>query len=125
MSDMVVYDGRQIPAPVIDGKRYVAMKPIVEGMGLEWNKQLELIKRDAVLSEGMTITGIPSDGGMQSMVCLPFDYLNGWLFKVPANRYKGERREKLIKYQKECYQALSGYFNKGGATPPLLVSISA
>ena len=53
-----------------------------------WNKQLELIKRDPVLYSTMTIMGIVAvDGKERDMVCLPLEYLNGWLFKVPASRY--------------------------------------
>ncbi len=47
------------------GGALVAPKPISDALGLAWNKQLERIKRDPVLAEGMTIMGIPSPGGEQ------------------------------------------------------------
>lgn len=43
----------------------VAIKPICDTLGIAWNKQLERIKRDAILSEGMTIMVMPSPGGAQ------------------------------------------------------------
>jgi hypothetical protein len=49
------------------------------------------------------------------MICLPLEYLNGWLFKVPASRYKGWKREAVIRYQKKCYLALHDYFIHGAA----------
>ena len=49
------------------------------------------------------------------MVCLPIEYLNGWLFGIDVNRCKPEIRETLIKYKKECYQALHDYWFKGKA----------
>ena len=116
----IPFHGNEIIAVEKNGKKYVAMKPIVTALGLEWNKQLELIKRDAVLSEGMTITGIPSEGGIQESVCLPLEYLNGWLFKVSANRYKGKRRQVIELYQRECYHALYDYWHNGGAINPRL-----
>ncbi len=119
MSDLVIYDGRQIPAPMIDGKRFVAMRPIVEGMGLDWKDQLNLIRRDEVLNSTVVITTtVAEDGKIREMVCLPEEFLQGWLFKVPASRYTGERKEKIIRYQRECYKALHDYWTKGAAINP-------
>ena len=36
---------------------------IVDTLGLAWNKQLERLKRDPILAEGMTMTVLPSVGG--------------------------------------------------------------
>ncbi len=78
-------------------------------------RQRELpIQQQAGMGEGMTIMGIPSNGGLQEAVCLPLKYLNGWLFKVNANRYRGERREAVMLYQGECFEALFRYWNQGG-----------
>ncbi|KAA6208594.1 phage antirepressor N-terminal domain-containing protein [Avibacterium paragallinarum] len=92
---------------------YVAMKPICENIGLAWNAQYERIKRDEVLSQGMIVMITPTNGGEQEMVCLPIQYLNGWLFGIDVKRVKPEIRETLITYKRECYQALFDYWNKG------------
>jgi hypothetical protein len=115
----VNFHGNEIAVIEKDGKQYVAMKPIVEAMGLDWKKQHALIHRDPVLSSTVTVTGIVAeDGKKREMVCLPLDYLNGWLFKIPASRYTGKKREAIIMYQKECYKALFDYFHKGAAVNP-------
>lgn len=115
----VNFHGNEIAVIEKDGKQYVAMKPIVEAMGLDWKKQHALIHRDPVLSSTVTVTGIVADDGKKrEMVCLPLDYLNGWLFKIPASRYTGKKREAIIMYQKECYKALFDYFHKGAAVNP-------
>ncbi|TCJ96136.1 P22-like antirepressor protein [Volucribacter psittacicida] len=98
-----------------NGTHYTAMKPICENIGLAWNAQLLRIKRDEVLSKGMIVMITPTNGGEQEMVCLPIQYLNGWLFGIDTNRVKPEIRETLIKYKKECYQALHDYWFKGEA----------
>ncbi|MDA3979847.1 phage antirepressor N-terminal domain-containing protein, partial [Gallibacterium sp. AGMB14963] len=98
-----------------NGTYYTAMKPICENIGLAWNAQLLRIKRDEVLSKGMIVMITPTNGGEQEMVCLPIQYLNGWLFGIDTNRVKPEIRETLIKYKKECYQALHDYWFKGKA----------
>ena len=115
----VNFHGNEIAVIEKDGKQYVAMKPIVEAMGLEWKKQHALIHRDPVLSSTVTVTGVVAeDGKKRELVCLPLDYLNGWLFKIPASRYTGKKREAIIMYQKECYKALFDYFHKGAAVNP-------
>ena len=58
---------------------------------------------------------VAEDGKNREMVCLPIEYLNGWLFGIDVNRCKPEIRETLIKYKKECYQALHDYWFKGKA----------
>ena len=52
---------------------------------------------------------------MQEMLCLPLEYLNGWLFGIDENRVAPEIREPLILYKREAYSALHGYFMKGYA----------
>lgn len=115
------FHGDEIAVLEKDGTQYVAMKPIVEAMGLDWSGQLKLIKGDAVLSKGMVVTSIPSEGGEQDAVCLPLNKLNGWLFKIPASRYSGERKAAIIRYQEECYDVLFDYFHKGGTTDPAML----
>jgi hypothetical protein len=114
----VEFHGQKLLTTEKDGVVYVAMKPVVENIGLTWRKQLALITRDPVLSEGITIMGIPSAGGVQDAVFLPLEYLNGWLFRVNASRYAGNRRESIIAYQRECYRALYSYWHRGGAINP-------
>ncbi|MDE3995897.1 phage antirepressor N-terminal domain-containing protein [Glaesserella parasuis] len=99
-----------------NGTRYTAMKPICENIGLAWEPQLLRIKRDDILSSTMIITIIVAeDVKNREMVCLPIEYLNGWLFGIDVKRCKPEIRETLIKYKKECYQALHDYWFNGKA----------
>ena len=118
---MINFHGNEIAVIEKDGTQYVAMKPIVEAMGLDWSGQLKLIKGDAVLSKGMVVTSIPSEGGEQDAVCLPLNKLNGWLFKIPASRYSGERKAAIIRYQEECYDVLFDHFHKGGTADPAML----
>lgn len=104
---------------MIDGVEYTAIKPIVEGMGLDWESQYKLIQRDMILSQGISITEIPSKSGIQKTLCLPLKYLNGWLFKINASRYKNKfQQEAIIKYQLECYDVLHNYWKNGAAINP-------
>lgn len=114
----VDFYGDEIPTALVvideDGRQVIYVPcGLVEYMGLSWPGQWERIKRDAVLSEivqGVRVTRTPEEGGTQVMLCLPLDYINGFLFGINANRVKPELRDRLITYQRECYQVLSAAF---------------
>lgn len=100
----------------------VAMKPICEAIGIDWEAQRKRIVRHPVMSQGASIMEVPSEGGIQQTWTLPLDMLNGWLFGVEASRVKPEIRERLVEYQRECFQVLHDYWTKGQAThavPPV------
>lgn len=63
----------------------------------------------------MVVMAIPSEGGEQDMVCLPLEYLNGWLFGIDDTRVAAGIRESLVIYKREAYGALYNYFIKGFA----------
>ena len=99
-----------------NGTHYTAMKPICENIGLDWKSQYSRMKRDDVLNSTVVIiTTVAEDGKNREMLCLPIQYLNGWLFGIDINRCNPEIRDTLIKYKKECYQALHDYWFNGKA----------
>lgn len=106
----VDFHGQSILATTIEGKPYVAMKPIVENIGLQWEAQQKRIQRNPVLKAAMSMMDIPSAGGVQQTTCLPLSMLNGWLFGVDVNRVREEIRPKLIRYQTECFEVLAQHF---------------
>lgn len=92
---------------------YVALKPIVEAMGLNWSGQEQRVKREPTLSQGICVMHIPSPrgGGKQEVLGLRLDLLPGWLFTISALRIKGAQiRERIILYQRECYGVLAEHF---------------
>lgn len=109
-SKIVKFNNQQIPVYFVGDKPFVAMKPICENIGLQWEAQLKRIKRNHVLNQGMSIMDIPTNGGNQQIVCLPFSMLNGWLMGVDANKVKPEIKDTLTKYQLECYDVLYKHF---------------
>lgn len=89
---------------------YVPVRPICDFLGVAFSGQRERIDRDPVLSEVaqfVRVTRTKSQRGNPNMLCLPLDYLNGWLFGISAQRVKEDVRERLIRYQRECYQVLA------------------
>lgn len=101
----------------------VPIRPICDYLGVDWSAQYRRINRDAVLAEsvqGVAVTTTPSadgrGGGLQEMMCLPLKFLPGWLFGINADRVKAELREKIVRYQRECYDVLAEAFVAGRLT---------
>lgn len=93
---------------------FVPIRPICDFLGVTWDPQRRRINRDPVLSKNtqrvtVTVTDSYRTVGRE-MICLNLDYLNGWLFGINASRVKDEVRERLIRYQEECYRVLARAF---------------
>ncbi|MBF7693956.1 phage antirepressor N-terminal domain-containing protein [Acinetobacter sp. FNA3] len=93
-----------------NGQPYTPMKPIVEGMGLDWKSQFSKIK-DKFSSSMVEITiQVIGDIQSRSYICLPVRKLAAWLYSVSPNKVKPEIRETVIKYQNECDDVLWDYW---------------
>lgn len=108
----VNFRGDQLYGFENDDGTFVALKPIVESMGMDWNGQYQRVKRDPILSEGMCVMHTPfGRGGSQEATCLKLELVNGWLFTIDSSRIKDEAvREKVLVYQRECYGVLHKHF---------------
>lgn len=89
----------------------VAIKPVVHGMGLNWETQYRKLRHHPVLNKGMVIMTIPSAGGPQAMTALPLNRLNLWLATINPNKVPDvETRARIIRYQEEAADALFDHF---------------
>lgn len=108
----VNFHGASLLVTTINGQPHVAVRPICDAIGVDWKAQYQRIHRHPVLSSTVVITTTTdaADGKNRSMVMLPIDRLNGWLFGLNADRVKPELRERVIQYQRECFDALASHF---------------
>jgi ferredoxin-thioredoxin reductase catalytic subunit len=122
---VVFYDDEITAVVTADNEIYIPLRPLCDYLGVGWSGQYERINRDLVLSEvvmsvRVTRTDI-AEGSKQpktsEMTCLPLDYLNGWLFGINAQRVKESVRDKLVRYQRECYRVLAREFVQTAVTP--------
>jgi len=122
---LIPFHGTTIATFEMDGEVFVAMRPIVEAIGLAWQGQLERLKRHPVLKScvSVTLTQLPGDRQKREYVVLPLEFLHGWLFTVSAERAKPEVRDRLVEYQRECFHVLDAYWRKGVAANPRLRTI--
>lgn len=94
-------------------EKYVAIKPICEAIGVDYDKQLERINRDEILNQLTPIWGATgTDGKTYKMRVISLRYVFGWLFTININKVKPEIKEAMIKYKMECYNALFDMFTK-------------
>lgn len=118
--DVLFYDDEITAVRVAAGDIYIPVKPLCEMMGVSWTGQRRRINRDAVLSEAIRSVNVtftePNRTRQIAMLCLPLDYISGFLFGINADRVKPEIKEKLIRYQRECYKVLNEAFIEGRLT---------
>src|SRR5882762_1741505 len=118
----VDFYGDEITTAVVDiegrAMMYVPLRPICDYLGLSWSGQRERTMRDPVLSKQVRFVRVTRTnlGGNPEIVCLPVDFLNGWLFGINASRVKSELKEKVIRYQSDCYRILWEAFNPQSVT---------
>lgn len=122
--EVVFYTDKVLALRLADGGVYVPIKPICDVLGVDWSSQRKRIGRDPVLSSmvmSVVITTTDIDPASKrprtsEMLALPLDILNGWLFGISADRVKADLRERIIRYQKECYKVLAEAFREGRLT---------
>lgn len=113
----VPFHGADLYVVEHDGKPFTPMKPIVEGMGIDWKSQhAKLAANDG--RWGMVEIAIPTAGGIQLMACIALRKLFGWLAGIHVGKIKPEIRPTVLTYQNECDDVLWQYWNDGIAINP-------
>ncbi|ASG56793.1 MAG TPA: hypothetical protein DCM34_11000 [Salmonella bongori] len=91
---------------------YTPMKPIVEGMGMDWKSQfIKLKQRFKTCVVDITIQ-LPGDNQRRSVICLALRKLSAWLNTISPNKVRPEICERVIRYQEECDDVLYEYWTK-------------
>jgi hypothetical protein len=111
----VPFHGQSLLATLVNDVPYVALKPICENIGVDWEGQRQKINRHPVLKQVACMikaTSLGQDGKSYFVetLMLPVKFLNGWLFGIDSNRVKPEIRDRLIAYQTECFEVLANHF---------------
>jgi hypothetical protein len=105
-----------------DDTVFVPVRPICDLLGVSWSSQQNRINRDEVLSTvaetiSVFVTNTQGADQRRAMLCLPLDYISGFLFGLSAGRVREDIRDKIIRYKKECYHVLAEAFQEGRLTP--------
>jgi hypothetical protein len=90
---------------------WVAMRPVVEGMGLDWKTQYRKL---TAASERFCVvimtTQVPGDDQSRDHIFIPLGRLFGWLMTIYPSKVAPEIRPEVIAYQQECDRVLAHHF---------------
>lgn len=114
---IVAFNGASLVTAKIKEIIYVAMRPIVEAIGLDWAGQTVKLNKNKE-RYGCCVIATPSNGGIQDMLFIPLRKLNGWLFSINPEKVRPDLKETVIQYQEECFEVLYSYWTKGVAINP-------
>lgn len=100
------FNGKLIGVAHVEGKNWVAVKPICEALNVNYERQRQNIHNSPILGELPAIQQVvAADGVPREMLCLEEKYIYGWLFSLNSSS------PELIAFQKECYDVLFNHFH--------------
>lgn len=100
------FNGRTIFFVAADGQYWIALKPICEALGVDFERQRKNLHNDEILSQlPSEQTVVAADGKLRKMLCLPEFYVYGWIFQIQSSS------PELLKYKWECYRVLYNHFH--------------
>ncbi len=111
----VDFYGKKLTAIKEDEIEYVAMRPIVDEIGLEWSGQQKKLSNNKDKFNCVHKYTVGLDGKPRKMLCIPLKKLNGYLFSINPEKVHERIRDKVVLYQEECFKTLYDYFTKGFA----------
>lgn len=99
------------------GERWVVMRPVVEGMGLNWSGQYTRL-RSAEKRWGLRVFGYPNtSGGIQETLCIPLKRYPGWVNTINTAKIPDPAvRQRVELYQDASAEALYQFWATGAAT---------
>lgn len=95
-----------------DASKLVPIKPICEALGIDFDSQRKKLKDDEDLNSVTVLsTATGSDNKQYEMLCIPLEFVFGWLFTINPKNVKPEAQETVRAYRMECYRALYKHFS--------------
>ena len=89
----------------------VPIKPIFDAIGVAFERQFSKLKEHEILAPTVTLrVMVAADGKQREMVCLPLEFVYGWIFTINTKNVSKEAHDSVLRYQLECYQALYTHF---------------
>lgn len=105
LEKFITFNGKKIVLLDENGTWLVAIRPICEALGVNFDRQYKNLKKSKILGQLYAEQHmVAADGRIRNMICLPELFIYGWLFQIESNA------PGLEEYQWECYKALFGHF---------------
>lgn len=94
-----------------NGNVFVPVKPICDAIGVAYQSQQLKLQEHELLAPTITLRVIvAADGKQREMVCLPLEYVYGWIFTINPKNVSGVAHDAVLRYQLECYKVLYEHF---------------
>lgn len=100
-----------------DGKIYAAVKWVCQGVGLtrgQTNNEYSRVQGDLVLKQGARNLVLPTNGGLQEVLCIELDFLPLWLAKISLTPKMQQEApwtvNNLVTFQLEAKDVLAAAF---------------
>lgn len=106
-----IINGIEIYAEVTENGIFVPVKPICQALGIDFAAQYNKLQADETLAPTIAIiTTVASDEKAREMICLPLQYVYGWLFTINPGKVAPESKATVTRYRLECYNILYRHF---------------
>lgn len=130
---IVDFNGSELlAAKTNDGKIYAAVKWVCEGIGLtrdQIKNERKKIQEDLVLSKGGRNLTLPTNGGMQEVLCIEIEYLPLWLAKISITPKMQKETpltvKRLVEFQLKAKDVLAAAFLQKPTTQAELIAMMA
>ena len=110
-SGIIPFEDITLSYTEIDDTVYIAVKPVCEILGIDYATQQKVIKSHLVYKTTAALKPIVAgDGKTRDMVCLPLQFVLGWIMNIDARNVKYEVRDQLVNLQQKCCEALYNRF---------------
>lgn len=110
------FHGDEIIAFEEENKIYVSVQQACISIGVKVETQVKKIRNDPVYQAGLKVAHMPDLFGNQGTPFLERKYFHKLLNSISTAKVKDDVvREKLLKYQLECIDAVDSYFHQGFA----------
>lgn len=105
-------NGIEIAAVADEAHNYfVPVKPICEAIGVDYEGQYLKLREHEILASTICLSKIvAADGKQREMVCLPLEFVYGWIFTINTKNVSKDAHDSVLRYQRECYDALYRHF---------------
>ncbi len=111
--DPVDFHGQRLTLVDREGEPYVAMRYVVEGMGLDWKAQhAKLTSDNSRFCVAMIRMQPWGDSQVREVTCIPLRKLAGWLFTLQPSRINLFVADKVRRYQDECDGVLQSAWSR-------------
>jgi len=112
LTEIIPFRNQDLTLFTRDRAAFAALRPICEGMGMDWSAQYRRIQRHEFLNQSsviMATTG--ADGKQYEMVCLPVELIPFWLATAQPSRVDSpEAKQAIIEYQRDVARVLFEHY---------------